>query len=67
MAPVEDNDSGMESQEGSQALDDTIKLDDFSASESKPREIEAAEEDEVFRINFRMAISELLWIHAFST
>lgn len=57
MAPVEDNDSGMESQEGSQALDDTLKEDDFTSTEKKQPEIEAADEDEVleFPLNAQSA------------
>ncbi|CAH0554976.1 unnamed protein product [Brassicogethes aeneus] len=50
MAPVEDQDSGMESQEGSQALEEEQE-DTITSKESEPtkpsrREIEDSEEDE---------------------
>ncbi|KAJ8964531.1 hypothetical protein NQ314_004826 [Rhamnusium bicolor] len=47
MAPVEDNDSGMESQDGSQSMDqDELTEKEFTAKEKKQPEIENAEDDE---------------------
>ncbi|XP_018562687.1 mitochondrial import receptor subunit TOM22 homolog [Anoplophora glabripennis] len=46
MAPVEDNDSGMESQEGSQSIDQEDTTSDFTSKEKKQPEIDNGDDDE---------------------
>lgn len=46
MAPVEDNDSGMESQDGSQSLDQEETEKEFTSKGKKQPEIESGDDDD---------------------
>lgn len=61
MAPVEDNDSGMESQDGSQSLDQEQEdtTSEFTSKAKKQPEIENGDDDEVNLFRFITNIMEI--------